>query len=128
MNRWLAPSVQQLPRRCAKQRFDGCVSRFGAGKGRRSAPSALRQDRQLEQDYRRHMASRQASNPEAKRVSRRSFQRNRSRPPKSVRAAKGQGRPPDNAQKAAEGGDRPPGVSGSCVHQGNVYHPRNLLL
>jgi len=59
------------------------------GRGKPPARSALRQNQELERDYRRH-----------KRVSRSSFARNRSRPPKSVREAKGRGKGPAAGQAA----------------------------
>ena len=68
------------------------------GRGKSAARSALRDNKELERDYRRHTAARHASDPQAKRVSRSSFARNRSRPPKAVREAKGRGKGQPQAQ------------------------------
>ena len=55
------------------------------GRGKRGGPSALRQNQPLERAYRQHAAQRWAD--DLPRVSRSSFNRNRSRPPKAVRQA-----------------------------------------
>ena len=59
------------------------------GKG---TPSVHRQDRSLEKAYRKNAEARAKRDPEAKRVSRSSFLRNRQRAPKSRRLGKGQGK------------------------------------
>ena len=72
-------------------------------------PSAIRQDRELEAAYQRVAAKRAEQRPDAPRLSRSSYMRNRSRPPKAVRAAKGGGKDHSGNQPAPQAG-APPGV------------------
>ena len=76
------------------------------GKG---TPSVHRQDRSLEKAYRKNAEARAKRDPEAKRVSRSSFLRNRQRAPKSRRLGKGQGKA-SRADPPNQSLVRPPGV------------------
>ena len=79
-------------------------------RGRSKAkPSAIRQDKELEADYQRVAAKRAEQRPDAPRLSRSSYMRNRSRPPKAVRAAKGGGKDRAGNQPESQDG-APPGV------------------
>ena len=68
-----------------------------------------RQDRSLEKAYRKNAEARAKRDPEAKRVSRSSFLRNRQRAPKSRRLGKGQGKA-SRADPPNQSLVRPPGV------------------
>jgi len=99
----------------------GGTSPFDAvGRGKSTA-SALRNDKALEAAYRRVRAARTALDPEAKRISRSSFARNRSRPPKSVREAKGRskGQPDGQAQTASA----EPSKAAPCARPAGVRPP-----
>ena len=68
------------------------------GRGKRGGPSALRQNQPLERAYRQHAAQRWAD--DLPRVSRSSFNRNRSRPPRAVRqAAKAKAAGPSSSEQ-----------------------------
>ena len=72
----------------------GPASQDRRGK-KQNKPSAIRQDRELEAAYQKVAAQRAQQRPDAPRLSRSSYMRNRSRPPKAVRlASKGRGEGP----------------------------------
>ena len=76
---------------------------------KQTKPSAIRQDRELEAAYQKVAAHRAQQRPDAPRLSRSSYMRNRSRPPKAVRQAKGGGKDRARGEPASHDG-APPGV------------------
>ena len=82
------------------------------GRGKRGGPSALRQNQPLERAYRQHAAQRWAD--DLPRVSRSSFNRNRSRPPRAVRqAAKAKAAGPSSSEQPTPGAVSPSGAQSS---------------
>ena len=82
-----------------------------AGQDRKgkNRPSAVRQDREMEAAYQKVAARRAQQRPDAPKLSRSSYVRNRSNPPKAVRQAQSGAR--DRAQsQPAEQAKAPPGV------------------
>ena len=82
------------------------------GRGKRGGPSALRQNQPLERAYRQHAAQRWAD--DLPRVSRSSFNRNRSRPPRAVRqAAKAKAAGPSSSEQPTPSAVSPSGAQSS---------------
>ena len=82
------------------------------GRGKRGGPSALRQNQPLERAYRQHAAQRWAD--DLPRVSRSSFNRNRSRPPRAVRqAAKAKAAGPSRSEQPTPSAVSPSGAQSS---------------
>ena len=78
------------------------------GRGKRGGPSALRQNQPLEREYRQHAAQRWAD--DLPQLSRSSFNRNRSRPPRAVRqAAKAKAAGPSSSEQPAPSAVSPSG-------------------
>ena len=86
----------------------GPASQDRRGK-KQTKPSAIRQDRELEAAYQKVAAHRAQQRPDAPRLSRSSYMRNRSRPPKAVRQGKGGGKDRARREPASQDG-APPGV------------------
>ena len=89
----------------------GPASQDRRGK-KQTKPSAIRQDRELEAAYQKVAAHRAQQRPDAPRLSRSSYMRNRSRPPKAVRQAKGGGKDRARREPASQDG-APPGEASS---------------
>ena len=86
----------------------GSASQDWRGK-KQTKPSAIRQDRELEAAYQKVAAHRAQQRPDAPRLSRSSYMRNRSRPPKAVRQAKGGGKDSSSSRSSSSGSDSDPG-------------------